>query len=104
MFVLEQVENCMINYIMHIASCTVCGGGGGYMYICGGSVFCGYTICCIQLIQMSCCKFWPDESERSVKYGYLMVNHTATTAKPDWGMTTLQVLGKSEVQATSTLL
>ena len=53
---------------------------------------------------MSCCKFWPDELDRSVKYGYLMVNHTATTAKPDWGMTTLQVLGKSEVQATSTLL
>ena len=37
-FVLEQVENCMINYIMHIASCTVC-GGDGYMYICGGSGF-----------------------------------------------------------------
>ena len=53
---------------------------------------------------MSCCKFWPDESDRSVKYGYLMVNHTATTAKPDWGMTTLQVLGKSEVQVKSTLL
>ena len=53
-------------------------------------------------IQISCCKFWPDESERSVKYGYLMVNHTATTAKPDWEMTTLQVLGKSKVRANST--
>ena len=43
MFVLEQVENCMIDDIMHIASCTVC-GGDGYMYICGGSGLCGDTI------------------------------------------------------------
>ena len=49
--------------------------------------------------QLSCCKFWPDESLHSVKYEQLKISHLATVPKPDWEMTTVQVLKSSKVQA-----
>ena len=63
-----------------------------------------HTILLYYLIQLSCCKFWPDESARSVKYGSLTISHIATTPRPDWEMTTMQVVRNSKVPTVCAVL
>ena len=60
-----------------------------------------WSLCLSVCVQSTCCKFWPDDLQKSVEYSFVKVNLVDAVPAPYADVITLEAFEKKQVMCPS---